>query len=478
MKTLRASLDYEPQALKFGTSGRRGDVVHLTQLEVYLNALAELEYLQSLPASEGGIARGDHFYYALDLRPSSSGFVAEQQGRGGLAQAVERAISDAGMKPVNLGRIPTPALTYFALQRGRGSMMITGSHIPFERNGYKTNSAKGELLKHDEAPINARVEQVRQRLYNQPCSASIFDRHGDFKEGHRELGPESGEAREAYLHRYCDFFASGLLQGKRLLVYQHSAVGRDLLVEILQRLGAEVIPAGRSEKFVPIDTENIDDEQLSDLQSLADEAAERFGPLDAVVSTDGDSDRPLILGVEPGPPTRTGGAGRVRFWGGDLVGMMVAEYLRADAVVVPISCNDGIDRGALKEIVEPKTRIGSPFVIAGMDKARAKGRKAICGWEANGGFLTGSDIERGGKVLKALADPRRYPAYPRGARQRRREGAVADRAVRPVAQALQPCGVAQEFSSGGQLEDGRMAVAVRWPDRRGRVRRRTRDRLG
>src|SRR5205823_3007006 len=120
-ETLRAQLDYEPQALKFGTSGRRGQVVDLTQLEVYINALAELEYLQSLPSAEGGIRRGEPFYFAYDLRPSSSRFVPEQGGRGEIAQAIERAIRDAGMKPVNLGRIPTPALTFHALQHGQGS---------------------------------------------------------------------------------------------------------------------------------------------------------------------------------------------------------------------------------------------------------------------------------------------------------------------------------------------------------------------
>jgi phosphomannomutase len=114
----------------------------------------------------------------------------------------------------------------------------------------------------------------------------------------------------------------------------------------------------------------------------------------AVVSTDGDSDRPLILGVD---------SGKARFFGGDLGGMIVAEYLGADAVVVPISCNDAIDRGNLAAVLEPKTRIGSPYVIAGMEQARAKGRKAICGWEANGGFLVGSDIQRNGRLLKKLA---------------------------------------------------------------------------
>jgi phosphomannomutase len=392
---LRTRLAYEPQVLKFGTSGRRGEVVHLTQLEIYINALAELDYLQSLPQAEGGIVRGHEFFFACDLRPSSTRYVPGEKGRGEIAQAIVRAIRDAGMQPVNLGLIPTPALSCHAIERGRGSMMITGSHIPFERNGYKTNTARGELLKKDEAPINARVEQIRNRLYHQPFAESLFNEQGLFKSGHESLPPEDTNGQAGYLRRYTDFFAGCSLKGKRLLVYQHSAVGRDLLVEILRQLGAEVIPAGRSETFVPIDTENIDEEQLGNIQALADEAAAKHGPLDAVVSTDGDSDRPLLLGVEP--------SGRVKFFGGDLVGMIVAAFLGADAVVVPISCNDAIDRGALKDFVEPKTRIGSPFVIAGMEKARAKGRKAVCGWEANGGFLTGSDITRGGRLLRALS---------------------------------------------------------------------------
>ncbi len=160
-------------------------------------------------------------------------------------------------------------------------------------------------------------------------------------------------------------------------------------------MNAEVIAAGRSDTFVPIDTENIGAPQLAAIQALADEATAKHGPLDAIVSTDGDSDRPLVVGVDPT-------TAKAHFFGGDLVGMVVAEYLKADAVVVPISCNDAVDRGTLSSVVEPKTRIGSPFVIAGMEDARRKGKNHVCGWEPNGGFLTGSDMERNGAVLSAL----------------------------------------------------------------------------
>jgi phosphomannomutase len=393
--SLRSRLNYEPNELQFGTSGRRGLVVDLTQLEVYTNSFAELEYLQSIPPSEGGITRGDEFYFARDLRPSSDRFVPEQGGRGEIAQAIVAAILDTGMRPVNLGRIPTPALACYALARGKGSVMVTGSHIPFDRNGYKVYTSQGELRKQQEGPIDEQVRKVRQRLYEQPFDESAFDGHGFFKAGHLDLPQEYPEAGEAWVERFTSFFGGESLAGKRLLVYQHSAVGRDVLVTILERLHAQVIPAGRSDKFVPIDTENIGAAELATMQALADEASATHGPLDGIVSADGDSDRPLILGVDPA-------TGKVHFFGGDLVGMVVATYLDADAVVVSISSNDAIDRGGLAPVLEAKTRIGSPFVIAGMEAACRKGKKRVCGWEPNGGFLTGSDIECGGRVLKAL----------------------------------------------------------------------------
>lgn len=363
-------------------------MVDLTQLEIYTNVSAEIRYLQSLQPSEGGIRKGDDFYFAHDLRPSSTRYV--ENNRGGLCQAVVQALKDEGMQPINLGAIPTPALTYFALQKGKGSIMVTGSHIPFDRNGYKLNTSKGELLKKDEQPINHVVDIVREELLSQSFAESLFNEQGMLRDSPSELPPVAPEGRAAYIQRYLDFFRGESLKGMKILVYQHSAVGRDVLVEILEKLGAEVTPAGRSETFVPIDTEAIDEAQLNTVQNLYDSTGQTFN---AVVSTDGDSDRPLLLAPE---------GNRLRFFGGDLLGMIVAAFLQADSVVVPISTNDAIDRGPLAGVLEPKTKIGSPYVIVGMQSAVANGRLRVCGWEANGGFLTGSDIDRDGKVLTAL----------------------------------------------------------------------------
>jgi phosphomannomutase len=49
-----------------------------------------------------------------------------------------------------------------------------------------------------------------------------------------------------------------------------------------------------------------------------------------------------------------------------------------------------------------RTRIGSPYVIAAMQRAIAVGHERVVGWEANGGFLTGAPLRWGAGELAAL----------------------------------------------------------------------------
>ena len=44
--------------------------------------------------------------------------------------------------------------------------------------------------------------------------------------------------------RYTQLFPANCLANFKVGVYQHSAVGREVLIELLTRLGAEVIPLG------------------------------------------------------------------------------------------------------------------------------------------------------------------------------------------------------------------------------------------
>ena len=245
--------------------------------------------------------------------------------------------------------------------------MVTGSHIPDDRNGLKFYRSQGEVDKADEGRILA--HHAILNLSAVPAEAAT---------------PDSLDALSAYRARYVDFFGPAALDGLTVGVYQHSAVGRDVLCVILAALGAKPVALGRSERFIPVDTEAPRPEDVA----LASDWA-RESRLDAIVSTDGDADRPLVAD-EAG-----------RFLRGDLVGALTARFLDADAIVTPVTSNSALDRPGLFPKVF-RTRVGSPYVIAGMAEAAAGGAARVVGFEANGGVLLGSDVERGGRRLAAL----------------------------------------------------------------------------
>ena len=381
-------LNYTPVSLAFGTSGLRGLVKDITDLEAYINVKAALRYFLSI----GDMRASSGVVIAGDLRPSTDRIM----------RACAQAIVDSGYQVENSGKIPTPALISHAISTGRAGVMVSGSHIPFDRNGIKLNKSVGEVLKSDEPGITREVERVRAEEYSRTAANSPFDASGMLKRP-TDLPPLDRAAEEAYVHRYLRSFTGCGLSGLRVLVYQHSAVGRDILPRILGELGAEVVTAGRSDTFVSIDTENITEEQLDRLEEFAVAAEARGGPLHAIVSTDGDSDRPLVTAVLPAAEIQPGGR-RVRFLPGDLLGIVVAEYLRGDAAAVPISANDAVEqRMAERGVLLAKTKIGSPYVVSALDELRRDGTRArIVGWEANGGFLTGSDIALTSGTLAAL----------------------------------------------------------------------------
>jgi phosphomannomutase len=149
-------------------------------------------------------------------------------------------------------------------------------------------------------------------------------------------------------------------------------------------LGADVQRVARSAAFVPVDTEAVRAEDVQLAAQWADEYA-----FDMIFSTDGDGDRPLI-GDEQGQWMR-----------GDVLGVLVAHYLGADAVVTPVSSNSLLELSNWFDSVV-RTRIGSPYVIEGMREAAEQGRQRVVGYEANGGFLTFADIEHEERILPAL----------------------------------------------------------------------------
>lgn len=335
----------------FGTSGVRGLASAMTDALCHAYATAFLQYLRDI----GEFSPGDAVAMAGDLRVSTPRILA----------ACATAVADCGGQVVYCGRTPTPALAYYAMGRGIASIMVTGSHIPADRNGIKFYRPHGEVLKSDEAGIVGQTVRT---------DAARFGADGGLIAP--VSLPEVTDVTDAYIARYVSHFGADALKGLTIGVYQHSAVGRDVLVRAVEALGGIAVPFGRSDLFLPVDTEAIRQEDIDLATAWA--AQNR---VDAIVSTDGDSDRPLV-------------ADAAGTWlRGDVVGLLCARAVKADVVVTPVSSNTVIElSGVAGQVV--RTRIGSPYVIAAMmDAAAAAPDARVCGYEANGGFLLGSAVD-------------------------------------------------------------------------------------
>lgn len=332
--------------IAFGTSGARGLVEHFTDDACAAFTVAFLTDMASKFQFE-------RVAIAIDRRPSSPQ----------MASAVAGACKSLGLTADYYGVLPTPALALQAMADSVPAIMVTGSHIPFDRNGIKFYRPDGEISKADER--------------------AILDSEAELPEYEAILPPASGRAENHYFERYTSLYSNTALADLRIGLYEHSAAGRDINRAIFEALGATVVSLGRTETFVPIDTEAVSEKDKIRGRQWATEHR-----LDAIFSTDGDGDRPL-LSDETGEWLR-----------GDILGLLCARELGIEALAVPVSCNTAIELSKAFKTVA-RTKIGSPYVIEAMETLNGK-YTSVAGFEANGGFLTGSDVRTQYSTLKAL----------------------------------------------------------------------------
>ena len=343
----------------FGTSGARGLVSAMTDRVCYAYTLGFLQHLRQQQILQPGMRVG----IAGDLRASTPAIMA----------ACAAAVDDFGAVPCNYGFIPSPAIANYGLREGIPTLMVTGSHIPDDRNGIKFNRPDGEILKADEQGI--RAQQVT-------LPDARFDAEGALLSPN--LPAAQTVALDAYVQRFLDFFPPACLDGLRLGLYEHSSVARGPYHTVLEALGANVTSLGRSEVFMPVDTEAIRPEDVELARGWAAD-----GEYDALLSADGDGDRPLVSDQHG------------RWMRGDVAGILCAHYLGACGVVTPVSSNTAVEHSGWFDQVL-RTRIGSPYVIEGMNGLLQQGLHPVVGYEANGGFLLADPISIEGRTLTPL----------------------------------------------------------------------------
>ena len=356
-------------ALKFGTSGVRGLVAEMTDQACYHYTMAFIQLLAAQTPCRKICLAGDH-------RNSSPRIMA----------AVATAVVDGGFTLEYGGAIPTPAIALYAMNQSAAAIMVTGSHIPEDRNGIKFYMPWGEILKAEEREISAWKEKL-----DIPHFKSEFDAEGNLRSPY-VLPQASPKPSEMYIDRYTSTFQSNCLAGKKIVFYQHSSVARTLLNKILRQLGAEVIEVGWSDRFIPVDTEAVEHPER-----LATWVKEHRA--DALVSTDGDADRPLLVDNK----------GRVIR--GDVLGILASRWLGVDAVATPISCSTALEKSQSIGKIK-RCKIGSPFVIEAMGALCSDGASKVVGYEANGGFLTATALSVPPIMSKLSALPTRDAVLP------------------------------------------------------------------
>jgi phosphomannomutase len=335
--------------IAFGTSGLRGPATDFDAQTVGAYVTAFLHHIGAKP--------GESLFLGCDLRASSPA-ISELCGRTAAAM---------GLNVVWEGVTPTPAVALAALARSAPAMIVTGSHIPETYNGIKFYRRDGELLKDDEGPIRQRAEELLAAGQGVAYAGSY--------------APAAGNAAKAYTARYRDAFGPAALKGLRLGLFEHSAAGRDLLADIFVGLGAHLVRFGRSDTFVAVDTEALDPNSVT----AAAREIEIYN-LDAVVSTDGDGDRPLLI------------AASGRQINGDVLCALAARALGIVSVVTPLTSTSAIEQsGWFTDVV--RTRIGSPYVVDAMQKISAP---SLAGFEANGGFMLASPLALASGTLAPL----------------------------------------------------------------------------
>lgn len=135
--------------------------------------------------------------------------------------ALIRGLAATGVDVISVGMAPTPVL-YFAVRhlRRRAGIMITASHNPPEYNGFKIWS--GATTVH-----GTEIQRVRELFESgeSPCGRGLTSAH--------DILPSYVEAILA---------RTRLSRPVKVVVDGGNGVGGPVLVDVLRRLGAEVVP--------------------------------------------------------------------------------------------------------------------------------------------------------------------------------------------------------------------------------------------
>ncbi len=299
--------------LRFGTDGVRAEA--LTVLTT--------DYAASLARAAAQVVGGDMWLVGRDTRESGPALEA----------AVVAGLVAAGIAPLLLGVVPTPALAWLSAQMELPAVMITASHNAWHDNGVKVFAAGGLKL----------TDEVERSI-----EAVLRDDVAAVDAVATEASPH--EWREGYVAHLVGI--DGSLNGLRVVLDCANGAAFEAAPAVFRALGADVIvihdqPNGR----------NINDQcGATDTASLAQAVVEHGANLG--LAFDGDGDR--VIAVDH----------RGHVIDGDRMIALAALQLRDegalhdDTVVVTVMSNLGFHKAmAAADIHVVTTAVGDRYVL-------------------------------------------------------------------------------------------------------------------
>jgi len=337
----------------FGTDGVRGPYGGPVMNEAFAFRLGWSAATWSLAADAPG-----EVLLGRDPRASGPSLLA----------AVAAGITAAGLRPVSLGVLPTPAVARAVQTRGAAlGVVLTASHNPSSDNGIKFFTRGGRKL------TDADEAAIEERLPAAPAPQAFPE-------------PAESPAAQAYRDWAATLLPAGALAGWRLVVDCAHGATAETTPAVLRQLGAEVIPLGIAPDGTNINA-GVGSEHPGTMRATVQSTRAHLG-----LAHDGDGDR-LVLADETG----------TLLDGDDLLTLLALDALDREALpgrtlVVTEQSNLGVDAAIARRGGRVlRTATGDRQVIARM---RAEG--ATLGGETSGHIVCGDLSPTGDGLVAAL----------------------------------------------------------------------------
>jgi phosphoglucosamine mutase len=289
-----------------------------------------------------------------------------------IEQALARGLQSEAATAVSAGIVPTPAVAFLARTEGfDAGIVISASHNPFEDNGIKIFSGRGEKLGEAfESRIESEVESV------EPAAA----------EAPAPIGSDPDLGRHYVAHLRQILSSAGSLAGSRVVVDCANGATAPIAPNLFRSLGFEVETRGDRP-----DVRNINlhcgSTHLEGLREAVLASGARLG-----IAFDGDGDRALFI-------DRHG-----KVVDGDAVLLVAAEdlqrhgQLRGGAVVATVMSNIGLELALRDRGIElVRAPVGDKYVMEEMVK-----RGLALGGEQSGHIILADHLFTGDGMATAL----------------------------------------------------------------------------